>query len=168
MTAPAACAACNHHVSCLSTAIDAAEAAIQTPGIRPPLDDTFRTAQTDRGTTQLLAPGERPSPSQLKQPSRRGCGAVPSRWASRVVPGASGGAEEARGTAQSKFTKICPLHTGPLPSLPAARIRYPGTPADAAEDPRPTRCRSRAREYDAEALETDSYQATKQQATPST
>ena len=129
MTAPAACAACNHHESSLSTALDASAAAIQAPGFRKPmisLDDTFSKAQTDRRTTQLLAPGETSSPSQLNQPSRHGCGAVPSRWASRVVPGASGGAEGARGTARGSFTKICPLHTRPLPplaQLPVARPR---------------------------------------------
>ena len=107
VTAPAACAGCNHHDRWDSTAIDAPAAAIQTPGIRPPLDDSFSTAQTDRRTTQLLAPSKTPSPSQLKQPSRHGCGAIPSRWASRVVPGASGGAEGARGSRRSSFTKKC-------------------------------------------------------------
>ena len=112
VTAPAACAACNDHESCVSTAIDTPAAAIQAPGFRKPmisLDDTFSKAQTDRRTTQLLAPGETPSPSQLNQPSRRGCGAVPSRWASTVVPGASGAkkrlAAEPRAR-RSRLTKI--------------------------------------------------------------
>ena len=73
-----------------SAALDAPAAAIQTPGISQRVDDTFRKAQTERRATQLLTPGEGSSPSQLDQPSRRGCGAVPSRWASTVVPGASG------------------------------------------------------------------------------
>ena len=90
MTAPAACAACNHHVRCVSTAIDAPEAASADPCISQRVDDTFRKAQTERRATQLLTPGEGSSPSQLDQPSRRGCGAVPSRWASTGVPGASG------------------------------------------------------------------------------
>ena len=111
MTAPAACAACNDHESCVSTAIDTPAAAIQAPGFRKPmisLDDTFSKAQTDRRTTQLLAPGETPSPSQLNQPSRRGYGAVPSPWASRVLPASVRWEEQARGTAESKrspFTK---------------------------------------------------------------
>ena len=80
------------------------------------LDDTFSKAQTDRRTTQLLAPGETPSPSQLNQPSRRGYGAVPSPWASTVLPASVRWEEQARGTAESKrspFTKIFPLQTGP-------------------------------------------------------
>ena len=122
MTAPAACAACNDHESCISTAIDTPAAAIQAPGFRKPmisLDDTFSKAQTDRRTTQLLAPGETPSPSQLDQPSRRGCSAVPSRWASTVVPGASGAKKRPRRSRRSPFTKNCSLHTGPLPPLGA-------------------------------------------------
>ena len=90
MTAPAACAACNDDERCISTAIDAPEAASADPCISQRVNDTFRKAQTERRATQLLTPGETSSPSQLDQPSRRGCGAVPSRWASRVVPGASG------------------------------------------------------------------------------
>ena len=109
MTAPAACAACNDHVRCVSTAIDAPEAASADPCISQRVDDTFRKAQTERRATQLLTPGERSSPSQLDQPSRRGCGAVPSRWASRVVPGASGAkkrlAAEPRAR-RSRLTKI--------------------------------------------------------------
>ena len=109
MTAPAACAACNHHVRCVSTAIDAPEAASADPCISQRVDDTFRKAQTERRATQLLTPGERSSPSQLDQPSRRGCGAVPSRWASRVLPGASGAkkrlAAEPRAR-RSRLTKI--------------------------------------------------------------
>ena len=109
MTAPAACAACNDHESCLSTAIDASAAAIQAPGFRKPmisLDDTFSKAQTDRRTTQLLAPGETPSPSQLNQPSRHGCGAVPSRWASRVLPASVRCEEQARGTARARRSRL--------------------------------------------------------------
>ena len=127
VTAPAACAACNDHESCVSTAIDTPAAAIQAPGFRKPmisLDDTFSKAQTDRRTTQLLAPGETPSPSQLNQPSRRGCGAVPSRWASRVLPASVRCEEQARGTAESKrspvYQKIS-LHTAPLAPLPLRR-----------------------------------------------
>ena len=123
VTAPAACAACNDHESCVSTAIDTPAAAIQAPGFRKPmisLDDTFSKAQTDRRTTQLLAPGETPSPSQLDQPSRRGYGAVPSPWASRVLPASVRCEEQARGTAESKrspvYQKIS-LHTGPLAPL---------------------------------------------------
>ena len=131
MTAPAACAACNDHESCLSTALDASAAAIQAPGFRKPmisLDDTFSKAQTDRRTTQLLAPGERSSPSQLDQPSRRGCGAVPSRWASRVLPASVRCEEQARGTAESKrspvYQKIS-LHTGPLAPLLSPKLVPP-------------------------------------------
>ena len=90
MTAPAACAACNDDERRLSTAIDAPEAASADPCISQRVDDTFRKAQTERRATQLLTAGEGSSPSQLDQPSRRGYGAVPSRWASTVVPGASG------------------------------------------------------------------------------
>ena len=124
MTAPAACAACNDHVRCVSTAIDTPAAAIQAPGFRKPmisLDDTFSKAQTDRRTTQLLAPGETPSPSQLDQPSRRGYGAVPSPWASRVLPASVRCEEQARGTAESKrrlsVYQILLLQTGPLAPL---------------------------------------------------
>ena len=60
------------------------------PALSQRVDDTFRKAQTERRATQLLTPGEGSSPSQLDQPSRRGYGAVPSRWASTVVPGTSG------------------------------------------------------------------------------
>ena len=80
VTAPAACAACNHHVSCLSTAIDAAEAAIQTPGIRPP--STTLSAQLrliGARHSCSLHPRHHLQPSQLNQPSRHGCCAVPSR-----------------------------------------------------------------------------------------
>ena len=90
MTAPAACAACNGDERRLSTAIEASAAASADPCISQRVDDTFRKAQTERRATQLLTAGEASSPSQLDQPSRRGCGAVPSRWASTVVPGASG------------------------------------------------------------------------------
>ena len=90
VTAPAACAACNDDERRRSAAIDAPEAASADPCISQRVDDTFRKAQTERRATQLLTAGEAASPSQLDQPSRRGCGAVPSRWASTVVPGASG------------------------------------------------------------------------------
>ena len=109
MTAPAACAACNHHVRCVSTAIDAPEAASADPCISQRVDDTFRKAQTERRATQLLTPGEGSSPSQLDQPSRHGYGAVPSRWASRVLPASVRCEEQARGTARarrSRLTKI--------------------------------------------------------------
>ena len=109
VTAPAACAACNDHESCVSTAIDTPAAAIQAPGFRKPmisLDDTFSKAQTDRRTTQLLAPGERSSPSQLNQPSRRGYGAVPSRWASRAVSASVRCEEEARGRARARRSRL--------------------------------------------------------------
>ena len=119
MTAPAACAACNDDERCISTAIDAPEAASADPCISQRVDDTFRKAQTERRATQLLTPGERSSPSQLDQPSRRGCSAVPSRWASTVVPGASGAKKRPRGSRRSPFTKKCSLHTGPLPPLGA-------------------------------------------------
>ena len=126
MTAPAACAACNDHVRCVSTAIDTPAAAIQAPGFRKPmisLDDTFSKAQTDRRTTQLLAPGETPSPSQLNQPSRRGCGAVPSRWASRVLPASVRCEEQARGTARARRSRLTKIfcsrqdHYTPYPHL---------------------------------------------------
>ena len=129
MTAPAACAACNDHESCVSTAIDTPAAAIQAPGFRKPmisLDDTFSKAQTDRRTTQLLAPGETPSPSQLNQPSRHGCGAVPSRWASTAVSVSVRCEEEARGRAQSyrlfslRMPLLCPLR---VHWLPASAVR---------------------------------------------
>ena len=123
MTAAAACAACNHHVRCVSTAIDAPEAASADPCISQRVDDTFRKAQTERRATQLPTPGERSSPSQLDQPSRRGCGAVPSRWASTVVPGASGAkkrlAAEPRAR-RSRLTKIFRSrldHNTPYPAL---------------------------------------------------
>ena len=93
----------------MSTAIDAPEAASADPCISQRVDDTFRKAQTERRATQLLTPGERSSPSQLDLPSRRGCSAVPSRWASTVVPGASGAkkrlAAEPRAR-RSRLTKI--------------------------------------------------------------
>ena len=119
--------------SVASAALDAPAAAIQTPGISQRVDDTFRKAQTERRATQLLTPGETPSPSQLDRPSRRGCGAVPSRWASTVVPGASG-EEEARGRAQSYSTGLS-CHALPwtcdrfaTDPLGLSRIgRYPGT-----------------------------------------
>ena len=128
MTAPAACAACNHHERWRSAALDAPAAAIQTPGISQRVDDTFRKAQTERRATQLLARSETPSPSQLDQPSRRGYGAVPSPWASRVLPASVRWEEQARGTAESKrspvYQKIS-LHTGPLaPLVPAYYVRY--------------------------------------------
>ena len=108
VTAPAACAACNDDERRLSTAIDAPEAASADPCISQRVDDTFRKAQTERRATQLLTAGEGSSPSQLDQPSRRGYGAVPSPWASRVLPASVRWEEQARGTAESKrsqFTK---------------------------------------------------------------
>ena len=92
-----------------SAALDAPAAAIQTPGISQRVDDTFRKAQTERRATQLLTAGEASSPSQLDQPSRRGYGAVLSRWASTVACVSVRCEEQARGTAESKrsrFTKI--------------------------------------------------------------
>ena len=127
MTAPAACAACNDDERCVSTAIDAPEAASADPCISQRVNDTFRKAQTERRATQLLTPGETSSPSQLDQPSRRGCGAVPSRWASTVVPGASGAKKRPRGSRRSPFTKIARSTLAPLATRCYIPARYRDT-----------------------------------------